>query len=73
MKMLYIDTTILNTRTIYRDLILSLQETTERFDDAYEVVFLEEPDFKNLDYKENFWINKLKSNINLAKTQYSDL
>ena len=43
------------------------------FDDAYEVVFLEEPNFKNLDYKEYFWINKLKSNINLAKTQYSDL
>ena len=43
------------------------------FDEAYQVVFLEEPDFKNLDYKENFWINKLKSDINLAKTQYSDL
>ena len=41
--------------------------------DAYEVAFLEEPDFKNLDYKENFWINKLKSDINLAKTQYSDI
>ena len=43
------------------------------FEDAYEVAFLEEPDFKNLDYKEYFWIDKLKSNINLAKTHYSDL
>ena len=43
------------------------------FDEAYQVVFLEEPAFKNLDYKENFWINKLKSDINLAKTQYSDI
>ena len=43
------------------------------FDEAYQVVFLEEPAFKNLDYKENFWINKLKSDINLAKTIYSDI
>ena len=43
------------------------------FEDAYEVAFLEEPDFKNLDYKEYFWIDKLKSNINLAKTHYSVL
>ena len=43
------------------------------FDDAYEVDFLKEPDFKNLDYKENFWIKKLKSNKNLDKIQYSDL
>ena len=44
-----IDTTILNKRDLQRI----------GFDEAYEVAFLEEPDFKNLDYKENFWINKL--------------
>ena len=64
MKMLCIDTTILSTRTIYRALILMTHT---------KLLFLEKPDFKNLDYKENFWINKLKSDINLAKTQYSDL
>ena len=64
MKLLYLDTTILNTRTIYRESILMKH---------IKLFFFEEPDFKNLDYKENFWINKLKSDINLAKTQYSDL
>ena len=42
-------------------------------DEAYTVGFLEQPDSRNLDYREHFWIEKLKSNINLAKTPYSDL
>ena len=29
--------------------------------------------FKNLDYREHFLINKLKSSINLAETPYSGL
>ena len=51
--MVFIDTTILNTRTIYRDLILSLQETTERFDDACEVVF--------------FWKNQILRTLTIRK------
>ena len=43
------------------------------FNDAYEVAFLKQPSFKNLDYREHFWINKLKLNINIAKTQYTYL
>ena len=43
------------------------------FNDAYKVAFLEQPSYQNLDYKEHFWMNKLKSDINLAKTPYSDI
>ena len=42
-------------------------------DEAYSVGFLEQPDSRNLDYREHFWIQKLKSNINLAKTPYFGL
>ena len=42
-------------------------------DKAYSVGFLEQPDSHNLDYREHFWIQKLKSSINLAKTPYFDL
>ena len=60
MKMFCTDTTILNTRTTYRDLILITHT---------KLLFFS----KNLNYKKNFWKYKLKSNINLAETQYSDL
>ena len=43
------------------------------FNDAYKVAFLEQPSYQNLDYKEHVWMNKLKSDINLAKTPYSDI
>ena len=36
--------------------------------DAYSVIFLEEPQMKNLDLRENFWISKLEASINIAKT-----
>ena len=42
-------------------------------DEAYRVAFLEQPCFQSLDYKEQFWMDKLKSNINLAKTPYNGL
>ena len=60
---------------LYRHYYFKHKNNLQRlnFDDACEVDFLKEPDFKNLDYKENFWIKKLKSNKNLAKIQYSDL
>ena len=44
-----------------------------RFDEAYRVAFLEKPSFQNLDYKEQFWMDKLKSNINIAKTPNTGL
>ena len=42
-------------------------------DNAYTVGFLEQRNFQNLDYRQHFWIVKLKSNINLAKTPYIEL
>ena len=42
-------------------------------DKAYKVAFIDQPKVQNLDYKEQFWIDKLNSKINLAKTPYSDL
>ena len=34
---------------------------------------MNKPKVQDLDYKEQFWIDKLNSKINLAKTPYSDL
>ena len=36
--------------------------------DAYELIFIEEPKYRNLDICENYWIGKLKSKINIART-----
>ena len=36
-------------------------------------MFLEQPEFKSLDYKENLWIKRLNAKINLNKTIYEDL
>ena len=35
---------------------------------AYEIIFLEKPQYTDLDIRENFWIGKLKSRINIART-----
>lgn len=35
---------------------------------AYEVVFLEKPKLDDLNIRENYWIGRLKSRINIAKT-----
>ena len=42
-------------------------------DGAYKVAFIDQPNVHDLDYKEQFWIDKLNSKINLAKTPYSNL
>ena len=42
-------------------------------DSAYKIMFLEQPEFKNLDYKESLWIKSLNAKINLNKTFYEDL
>ena len=39
-----------------------------RLSDAYEIIFIEEPKYKNLDITENYWIGKLRCKINIAKT-----
>ena len=44
-----------------------------RLDNAYKIMFLEQPEFKNLDYKESLWIKSLNAKINLNKTIYEDL
>ena len=35
---------------------------------AYKIMFLVQPEFKNLDYKESVWIKILNAKINLNKT-----
>ena len=40
---------------------------------AYKIMFLVQPEFKNLDYKESVWIKILNAKINLNKTVYEDL
>ena len=42
-------------------------------DKAYKVAFIDQTKVHDLDYKEQFWMDKLNSKINLAKTPYSDL
>ena len=39
-----------------------------KLSDAYEVVFIEKPNFTILDTRENFWIRKLNASINLSRT-----
>ena len=46
--------------------------TTKKINDAYKVAFLEQPNFQNIDSKELFGMDKLKHNINSAKTLYRD-
>ena len=43
---------------------------TKQFDltDAFNVFFIEQPKFHNLDIRENFWISKLMASINIAAT-----
>ena len=36
--------------------------------DVYELIFLEKPALKDLDYRENYWITKTNSKINISKT-----
>ena len=36
--------------------------------DAYGVVFIEQPSFKDLDIRESYWISRLLASINIAKT-----
>ena len=36
--------------------------------DAFGVIFIEQPDYSQLDIKENYWISKLGASINIAKT-----
>ena len=36
--------------------------------DAYIIAFIEKPDFKHLDTRENHWISKINATINIAKT-----
>ena len=36
--------------------------------DAYIIAFIEKPDFKHLDTRENYWISKINATINIAKT-----
>ena len=36
--------------------------------EAYDVLFLEEPSFKQLDIRESYWIARLQANINVAAT-----
>lgn len=38
--------------------------------DAYEVTFFEKPPKDKLDIAENFWITKLKSKINVIKSNF---
>ena len=40
---------------------------------VYKIMFLEQPEFKSLDYKESVWIKRLNATINLNKTTYKDL
>ena len=40
---------------------------------VYNVIFIEEPNFRNLDYKESVWIKKLEAKINISRTIYDDL
>ena len=42
-------------------------------DSAYKIMFLEQPEFKSLDYKESIWIKRTNSKINFNKTIYKDL
>ena len=36
--------------------------------EAYEVIFIEKPNFNNLDTRENFWIRRTNAAINLSRT-----
>ena len=42
-------------------------------ENAYNVIFIEEPNLRNLDYKESLWIKKLEAKINISRTIYSEL
>ena len=37
-------------------------------EDAYTVKFLEQPRYDKLDIQENYWIGKLKAEINISRT-----
>ena len=39
-----------------------------KLSDAYQLIFLEEPDYNKLDIQESYWIDKLNAKINIAKT-----
>ena len=56
-------------------LIMIVNNYTENIglDSAYKIVFLEQPEFKNLHYKESLWIKNLNAKISLNKTIYEDL
>ena len=53
-----------NHRTVLENLAL---------ENAYNVIFIEEPNLRNLDYKESIWIKKLEAKINISRTIYSEL
>ena len=38
------------------------------FDKAYQVTFLQEPQYKKLDLEESFWISRIKAEINISRT-----
>ena len=40
---------------------------------TYNDIFIEEPNFRILDYKESFWIKKFEAKINISRTIYSEL
>ena len=42
-------------------------------DSAYKIILLEQPELKNLYYKESLWIKNLNAKINLNKTIYEDI
>ena len=42
-------------------------------DRAYKVAFMDQPKVQDLDDKEQFWIDKLNSKINLTETLYNYL
>ena len=58
--------------SLYRHYYFKHKNNLERlnFNDTYEIAFLEQPSFMSLDYREHFWMSILKSNTNIAKTQY---
>ena len=40
---------------------------------AYNIIFIEKPNFRSLDYKKCPWIKNLEAKINLSRTMYSDI
>ena len=52
----------------YKKYHKNILENGLQLSDAYNVFFIEKPNYDKLDIQENYWIGKFNAKINIAKT-----